>query len=75
MHDLETGERLGKLALPGLGTTGGLIERPEGGHEAWFGYTDHTTTSTVCATTRQPGDLGVGDRPEASTSRASRPTR
>jgi prolyl oligopeptidase len=47
VHDLETGERLGDVPLPGLGTIGGIIERPEGGHEAWFGYTDHTTTSTV----------------------------
>ena len=47
VHDLETGERLGDVPLPGLGSTGGIIERPEGGHEAWFGYTDHTTTSTV----------------------------
>ena len=31
------------FALPGLGTAGGLSERPEGGHEAWFGYTDYTT--------------------------------
>jgi prolyl oligopeptidase len=47
VHDLETGARLGEVPLPGLGSTGGIIERPEGGHEAWFGYTDHTTTSTV----------------------------
>ncbi|MGP7996904.1 MAG: prolyl oligopeptidase family serine peptidase [Streptosporangiaceae bacterium] len=48
VHDLATGERASALALPGagagrLGTTGGISERPEGGHEAWFGYTDHTT--------------------------------
>ena len=48
VHDLATGERTGALALPGadagrLGTTGGISERPEGGHEAWFGYTDNTT--------------------------------
>ena len=33
--------------MPGLGSVGGIVERPEGGHEAWFGYTDHTTPSTV----------------------------
>ena len=26
-----------------LGTLGGISERPEGGHDAWFGYTDNTT--------------------------------
>ena len=55
VHDLATGERTAVVTLPGagpdgagpgtgrLGTTGGISERPEGGHEAWFGYTDNTT--------------------------------
>jgi prolyl oligopeptidase len=47
VHDLATGERVGEVPLPGLGTAGGLSERPEGGHEAWFGYTDYTTSSVV----------------------------
>ena len=47
VHDLETGERLGQVPLPGAGTVGGLSERPEGGHEAWFVYTDYTTSSVV----------------------------
>ena len=47
VHDLATGERTGQVPLPGLGTAGGLSERPEGGHEAWFGYTDYTTPSVV----------------------------
>jgi prolyl oligopeptidase len=47
VHDLASGALLSKVALPGLGTVGGLIERPEGGHEAWFGYTDYLTPSTV----------------------------
>ncbi|MFC5825721.1 prolyl oligopeptidase family serine peptidase [Nonomuraea insulae] len=47
IHDLETGERLGEVPTPGLGTIGGLAERPEGGHEAWFGYTDNTTPPTI----------------------------
>ena len=38
----DDGARLGTVDLPGLGSIGGLVERPEGGHEAWFGYTDHT---------------------------------
>lgn len=47
VHDLATGERLGTVPTPGLGSAGGLIERPEGGHEAWFGYTDNVTPSSV----------------------------
>jgi prolyl oligopeptidase len=47
VHDLASGSRLGFVELPGLGTVGGLSERPEGGHEAWFGYTDYTTSPLV----------------------------
>ena len=47
VHDLATGEALGTVPLPGLGTAGGTSERPEGGHEAWFVYTDYTTASVV----------------------------
>ncbi|GAA1453305.1 prolyl oligopeptidase family serine peptidase [Nocardiopsis tropica] len=46
-RDLLTGELLGVVDMPGLGTVGGLSERPEGGHEAWFGYTDNTHPSSV----------------------------
>ncbi|MFI0373713.1 prolyl oligopeptidase family protein [Actinomadura sp. 1N219] len=47
VHDLETGARLGTVPTPGLGSIGGIIERPEDGHEAWFGYTDNVTPSSV----------------------------
>src|SRR5216683_1734347 len=47
VHDLATGEHTGSVPLPGLGTTGGIVERPEGGHEAWFAYTDNTTPVTI----------------------------
>ncbi|MEV5325041.1 prolyl oligopeptidase family serine peptidase [Nonomuraea sp. NPDC052634] len=47
VHDLATGERIGEVPTPGLGTIGGIAERPEGGYEAWFGYTDNTTPPTV----------------------------
>ena len=47
VHDLATGEQAAQVPLPGLGTAGGASERPEGGHEAWFGYTDYTTSSVV----------------------------
>ncbi|MEO8329374.1 MAG: prolyl oligopeptidase family serine peptidase, partial [Candidatus Nanopelagicales bacterium] len=46
-HELATGTLLGKVPMPGLGTVAGVSDRPEGGHEAWFGYTDHTTPSSV----------------------------
>ncbi|MFE9245492.1 prolyl oligopeptidase family protein [Nocardiopsis sp. NPDC006938] len=46
-HDPATGERLGALPMPGLGSLAGLSTRPEGGHEAWFGYTDNTRPSSV----------------------------
>lgn len=51
VHDLRTGTPLdgdrGRLELPGVGSVGALVARPEGGHEAWFGYTDHTTAPHV----------------------------
>jgi prolyl oligopeptidase len=47
VHDLSTGERLASVPLPGLGSASGLVERPEGGHEAWLGYTDYVTPSVV----------------------------
>jgi len=47
VHDAGTGERLGGVDLPGLGTLGGLSERPEGGPEAWMVYTDETTPVRV----------------------------
>jgi prolyl oligopeptidase len=71
VHDLATGARLGDVPLPGLGTIGGLSERPEGGHEVWFGYTDHVTPPSVYrydAVTGEttlwaspPGDVAVPD--------------
>ena len=71
VHDLRTGERIGDVPLPGLGSLGGLSERPEGGHEAWFGYTDHTTvmrilrydarTAEVSTWAEPPGSVTVPD--------------
>lgn len=46
-HDLSTGEYLGALQMPGLGAISGIVERRDGGHEAWFGYTDTTHPSSV----------------------------
>ncbi|GHH64016.1 prolyl endopeptidase [Streptosporangium violaceochromogenes] len=47
VHDLVTGERVGEVPLPGLGSAGRLSTRPEGGHEAWFTYTDGVTPGNV----------------------------
>ena len=47
MHDLATGARTGSVPLPGPGTVGGIGARPEGGHEAWFAYTDNATPAVI----------------------------
>ncbi len=69
VHDLATGEQTGIVPLPGLGSVGGISERPEGGHEAWFSYTDNTTpliilhydgrTGAVRQWARAPGSVAV----------------
>ncbi|MBM7856503.1 prolyl oligopeptidase [Lentzea nigeriaca] len=78
VHDLKTGDLLGTVPTPGVGSVGGLFERPEGGHEAWFSYTDATTPRTILrydardATTSvwatAPGLVGV---PEVRSSQVS----
>jgi prolyl oligopeptidase len=57
VHDLATGEQLATLDLPGIGSVGGIGERPEGGHEAWFGYTDYTTPPIVLRYDAASGEL------------------
>jgi prolyl oligopeptidase len=47
VHDLVDGRRRGHVDLPGLGTVSGLGERPEGGSESWFTYTDFLTPPTA----------------------------
>jgi prolyl oligopeptidase len=67
VHDLATGARLdghrGRVPLPGLGSVGGIVTRPEGGHEAWFTYTDHTTPPHVHRLDGRDGSVGVWARP------------
>jgi prolyl oligopeptidase len=46
VHDTD-GRQLAEISLPGLGSVGGLVGRPEGGSEAWFSYTDHVTVPHV----------------------------
>jgi prolyl oligopeptidase len=57
VHDLHDGDRIATLDLQGLGSVGGLSERPEGGHEAWFAYTDHTTPVLVLHYDARTGEL------------------
>ena len=59
VHDLASGERLSGLELPGIGSAGGIAERPEGGHEAWFGYTDYTTPPIVLRYDAAAGELST----------------
>ncbi len=73
VHDLRTGQRLGAVPLPGLGSIGTLTTRPTGGHEVWFTYTDSVTPATVyrydaCAgkTTLWARPPGTVDPPEAA---------
>ncbi|HTS96400.1 MAG TPA: prolyl oligopeptidase family serine peptidase [Streptosporangiaceae bacterium] len=62
VHDLATGERAGAVPLPGLGTIGGLSERPEGGHEVWFGYTDNSTPPLVVRYDARSGETQTWER-------------
>src|SRR5450756_1020583 len=57
VHDLATGEQLATLDLPGIGSVGGIAERPEGGREAWFGYTDYTTPPIVLRYDAASGEM------------------
>ncbi len=63
IHDLATGAEAGMVQLPGLGTVGGLSERPEGGHEAWFRYTDYATPGVVLRFDAAAGSTQVWQRP------------
>lgn len=47
LHDGTTGAKVGDVELPGVGTLGGIVERPEGGPVVWFVYTDYTTQPHV----------------------------
>jgi prolyl oligopeptidase len=77
VHDLATGERLGAVGLPGpggpgstgasrLGTVGQITERPEGGHDLWLAYTDHTTPVTVYRYDARSGEVSLWARPPGS---------
>jgi prolyl oligopeptidase len=67
VHELGDGTRLagerGTVRLPGVGSTGGLITRPEGGHEAWFSYTDHVTSPHVYRLDGRDGSVSLFSSP------------
>ena len=47
VHDLADGAVRAEVELPGLGSVRGVEARPEGGDEAWIGWTDFTTPPRV----------------------------
>jgi prolyl oligopeptidase len=70
-HDAVTGAQTGTVALPGLGSVGGLVSRPEGGSEVWFTYTDHVTPVRVLHHDANTGETQVhalppGEVPDTS---------
>jgi prolyl oligopeptidase len=81
VHDMADGHQIATVPLPGPGTIGSFSVRPEGGHEAWFGYTDPGTPPQVMhydARTNQvsvwarsasrPSEYGVTTRHESFSS-------
>ena len=66
LHDLATGEQIGTLPLPGVGTLGGLVERPDGGPEIWFVYTDFTTQVHVYSYDARSGEVTLYATPPGS---------
>lgn len=63
VHDLDSGSRYpgaaGTVPLPGIGSVGALISRPDGGHECWFSYTDHVTPPHVYRLDATSGEVGL----------------
>jgi prolyl oligopeptidase len=66
VHSLSTGRATGSVSLPGLGSVGGLAERPEGGHEAWFAYTDHAAPVRVLRFDARTGQTQTWQRSPGS---------
>jgi len=59
VHDLATGIARSQVPLPGVGSVGALSEHPEGGHEAWIGYTDSVTPSSVLRYDARTGETST----------------
>ncbi|MBO0870473.1 MAG: S9 family peptidase, partial [Micromonosporaceae bacterium] len=91
VHDAATGALLRRLSLPGIGSIGslsarggprGIEVRPEGGHEAWFSYTDFTTPEQVLRYDARSGEVSRWATPpgapppvQAATRQVSYPSR
>lgn len=57
VHDLADGREMGTIPLPGIGSVGAFSARPQGGHEAWFAYTDFTTPPYVLHYDARTGEV------------------
>ena len=66
VHDLADGREIGTVALPGAGSAGGFAVPRDGGHEAWFKYTDHRTPSLVLHYDGRTGETSPWRSPGAS---------
>src|SRR4051812_20359821 len=63
--------RVAEVTPPGVGSVAGVVARPEGGREAWVGYTDYATPPSVyrwdgTALTEEERAPVAGDVPEVS---------
>jgi prolyl oligopeptidase len=65
VHDLATGEELESVPLPGQGWVRHVVDRVEGGHEAWFAYTDFATPTTVYRYDARTGEVEPFGKPPA----------
>jgi prolyl oligopeptidase len=63
LHDLQSGERIGAVPLPGPGTIASLTTRPECAHEVWFSYTDNVTPATVYRYDARTGEAALWAEP------------
>ncbi|MEV6285209.1 prolyl oligopeptidase family serine peptidase [Kribbella sp. NPDC051770] len=71
IHDLVTGRHLGQVPLPGHGSIGSLTARREGGHEAWFSYTDSVTPAAIYAYDALTADTSLWSSTTAPTVEAT----
>jgi prolyl oligopeptidase len=63
VHDLRDGGHVADVDLPGLGSVAGISERFDGGREAWFGYTDFVTPTTIYRYDADEKALSLWERP------------
>ena len=59
VHDRETGAHRYDVTLPGLGSIGGPGSDPDGGNDAWFGWTGFVTPPRVHQLDATTGDVTV----------------